>query len=985
MIFQNFVRAFLKAAGHRYIKRIPYMTPRGRRYRYIYRVSSTHQGRHAFDPEHLVEGTKFALHGEGESEFHGHITKVDGDQVTYVIDDGPRKGEEVTTSRKELVAELNRVHGVQDKLTAEREKVRGAIAEAKRAGHTGVVRRLERRLRALGGEPEAQPAEPAESAVPKQATQMLAELERIKEIAKQGPSGKYRRLSASAGDYSSRNFPDLDSPAKLYQAIRDNIKNVSAEGDYTHAMDQISTFLSSGALQSEQGYMLRRLLREMNPLDQSPEELRREEAEDERINRDTSDTLAAFHDLEAQPTEPEPEAQPAEPTESVEPEAESVEPEAESSAPRFREIIDSSQLSPDADRAAFGRGQFSALRKLQQGKELTPANKKALKAFVDMELRRMVASVFSQLDADAGASYLAEYERDDNAKYNRLSDFARHAGLPFQQYDNAVARANRSVDYAKRVAVSSNEEIAFGHIMRQLDLNKQSTRGELRDQVANILADYADTRVARMEEEQREAARNAIHKHEIARARRANNPLTSTQELMDVTAEIERRASELPEDERKEIEERSKQFFEQRERKAQERAERRERERQERLEQQERERQEARARRLEEAEGDRFIETVTPEQAREDYHDAQVKGDLEALRNRRDELEGVDPVAITKAVKEPIPTDGTERVYTLPDGGRLAAHIDGDTLVYQYQFPAGTVSNKQEAKLNTKRKMTDARLRKLAQGLAAAYYGGDGAYYTPETEEAIEDHRADIADVARLNKAERAFSTFDERTRETRVQQDALDPITPRSDAINSAEDIDKKTLSALKRTRSTDKIRTNMTQAGRAGDLLFATDGRRLFYRRGMNYGTDNKVVAIDNKATPEQLDQRPPGADVLVDRVEGNTQHAGTMSKETAKHLADALEIAKGTGADSALFVRADGEKVAIIYKGRELASFPQAEGSESRGDYGVSADYFRDALLDGGSVSLYLHPENPRVDVEPMRLESMAGAHIIMPQRF
>ena len=975
MIFQNFVRAFLKAAGHRYIKRIPYTTPKGRRYRYIYRVSSTHRGRHAFDPEHLVEGTKFALHGEGESEFHGHITKVDGDQVTYVIDDGPRKGEEVTTTRAKLVAELNEVHGVQDKLVAERAKVKAAIAEAKRAGHAGVVRRLERRLRALGCEPEAQPE--AESATPSEPTEISA---RDVLASIDGPmpqDGRHRRYTLPDGSMlATRVFYG-------YGEAPDGGDLVGVRYQYKFPDGKVSNNLTIPA--SLQDVTDERLEEIAQGLAAAYYAGVSSEGEHRYYTPDTFDEVDDIRrDFEerAQPTEPEPEAESAEP---VEPEAESAEPEAESSAPRFREIIDSSRHSPDADRAAFGRGQFSALRKLQQGKELTPANKKALKAFVDMELRRMVASVFSQLDADAGASYLAEYERDDNAKYARLYDFARHAGLPFQQYDNAVARANRSVDYAKRVAVSGNEELAFAHIMKQLDLNKESTRGELRDQVANILADYADTRVARMEEEQREAARNAIHKHEIARASRANNPLTSTQELMDITAEIERRASELPEDERKEIEERSKQFFEQRERKAQERAERREREQQERLEQQERARQEARARRLEEAEGDRFLETVTPEQAREDYHDAQVKGDLEALRNRRGELEGVDPVAITKAVKEPIPTDGTERVYTLPDGGRLTAHIDGDTLVYQYQFPAGTVSNKQEAKLNMKRKMTDARLRKLAQGLAAAYYGGDGAYYTPETEEAIEDHRADIADVARLNKAEQAFSTFDERTRETRVQRDALDPITPRSDAINSAEDIDKKTLSALKRTRSTDKIRTNMTQAGRAGDLLFATDGRRLFYRRGMNYGTDNKVVAIDNKATPEQLDERPPGAGVLVDRVEGNTQHAGTMSKETAKHLADALEIAKGTGANSALFVRADGEKVAIIYKGRELASFPQAEGSESRGDYGVSADYFRDALLDGGSVSLYLHPENPRVDVEPMRLESMAGAHIIMPQRF
>ena len=207
MIFQNFVRAFLKAVGHRYIKRIPYTTPKGRRYRYIYRVSSTHRGRHAFDPEHLVEGTKFALHGEGESEFHGHITKVDGDQIKYVIDDGPRKGEEVTTTRAKLVAELNEVHGVQDKLTAERAKVKAAIAEAKRAGHGGVVRRLERRLRALGGEPEAQTVEAtereAESVEPEAIQRMrgvldaLSDSERLNTI---NPKNRKRPKEAKGAD-----------------------------------------------------------------------------------------------------------------------------------------------------------------------------------------------------------------------------------------------------------------------------------------------------------------------------------------------------------------------------------------------------------------------------------------------------------------------------------------------------------------------------------------------------------------------------------------------------------------------------------------------------------------------------------------------------------------------------------------------------------------------------------------------------------------
>ena len=97
--FSGFVDALLKARGHKYIKRIPYMSGGRRRYRYIYKVTHTHQGRQAFDADHLDVGTAFALHTEAGAEFHGHITKVRGDQVTYRIDDGERKGESVTVSK----------------------------------------------------------------------------------------------------------------------------------------------------------------------------------------------------------------------------------------------------------------------------------------------------------------------------------------------------------------------------------------------------------------------------------------------------------------------------------------------------------------------------------------------------------------------------------------------------------------------------------------------------------------------------------------------------------------------------------------------------------------------------------------------------------------------------------------------------------------------------------------------------------------------
>ena len=122
--FSDWVSALLKGVGHKYIKRIPYNTPKGRRYRYIYRVTNTHQGRHAFDEEHLVMGAKFALNTEDGAEFHGHITAMDGDKITYTIDDGPNKGDEVTTTRAELVAKLHDLHDVSDKLSAARDKVR---------------------------------------------------------------------------------------------------------------------------------------------------------------------------------------------------------------------------------------------------------------------------------------------------------------------------------------------------------------------------------------------------------------------------------------------------------------------------------------------------------------------------------------------------------------------------------------------------------------------------------------------------------------------------------------------------------------------------------------------------------------------------------------------------------------------------------------------------------------------------------------------
>ena len=93
-----------KAAGHKYIKRVPYVSGGKRRYRYIYKVTHAVGGKHVLDTTHMVVGAAFMLDATSGKEVHAHIVSTSGDKVTYRLDDGPRKGELVTTTRGQLAA-----------------------------------------------------------------------------------------------------------------------------------------------------------------------------------------------------------------------------------------------------------------------------------------------------------------------------------------------------------------------------------------------------------------------------------------------------------------------------------------------------------------------------------------------------------------------------------------------------------------------------------------------------------------------------------------------------------------------------------------------------------------------------------------------------------------------------------------------------------------------------------------------------------------
>jgi len=155
--FTQWIDLLLKGHGHKYIKRIPYNTPKGRRYRYIYNVTHSHRGKHAMDESHLIEGTKFMVHTESGKEVHGHITNVSGNNVTYVLDDGPNKGKSVTASKSEIVSMLNEKHNVNEQVQAKRDKLKTDIEQARKTGSEKQVARLESQLKRLGGEEPAKP------------------------------------------------------------------------------------------------------------------------------------------------------------------------------------------------------------------------------------------------------------------------------------------------------------------------------------------------------------------------------------------------------------------------------------------------------------------------------------------------------------------------------------------------------------------------------------------------------------------------------------------------------------------------------------------------------------------------------------------------------------------------------------------------------------------------------------------------------------
>lgn len=187
------VRGLLaKGRGHKYIKRIPVgQTPSGGiKYRYIYKETHTVGGKHLLDEAHLKVGTKLLL----EDGVHAHITEVKGDKVTFVYDDGDRKGEEKTLTKQKLLSKFDETHDVGAKIDEARGAAERDLETARRSkASEKQLARLEERIKSLKREIESNKVSKLQKKILKSRTVSADKLRKHKEFtAKYGHTGARR-------------------------------------------------------------------------------------------------------------------------------------------------------------------------------------------------------------------------------------------------------------------------------------------------------------------------------------------------------------------------------------------------------------------------------------------------------------------------------------------------------------------------------------------------------------------------------------------------------------------------------------------------------------------------------------------------------------------------------------------------------------------------------------------------------------------------
>jgi hypothetical protein len=132
----------VKGAGHKYVRRVPYVNPKtGKtRYRYYYNVRG---GKGVGHEDEVVQGAKFKIK-HGEHEGHFHVEAVDGDQVTVVHDES---GHKATMSKKAFAEMIREEHA--EAIKEHHDRVRD---EHKKTTVPGMRKQVEKRAAKYGVE-----------------------------------------------------------------------------------------------------------------------------------------------------------------------------------------------------------------------------------------------------------------------------------------------------------------------------------------------------------------------------------------------------------------------------------------------------------------------------------------------------------------------------------------------------------------------------------------------------------------------------------------------------------------------------------------------------------------------------------------------------------------------------------------------------------------------------------------------------------------
>jgi hypothetical protein len=164
------------------------------------------------------------------AEVHAHVKSVDGDKVTVEYDDGPRKGEKETMSKRDLLSKLDAAHGISAALQSEREKQATVVSELRASGASEKqIAREQARLDRLGAAQSTR-----QTSVPRSERQ-TAEVAKPTPPAKGKTEAKPERLRTEAvqiGDRTFRLFPQLSRGKWGFYMSNDTLRAVHLTGDY---------------------------------------------------------------------------------------------------------------------------------------------------------------------------------------------------------------------------------------------------------------------------------------------------------------------------------------------------------------------------------------------------------------------------------------------------------------------------------------------------------------------------------------------------------------------------------------------------------------------------------------------------------------------------------------------------------------------------------------------------------------------------------